>query len=151
MRTKLVFVLMLMVLAFSLVNAQNATQKHRGVYPRLLENGKVIDLDGKQLGLVAKDGKVCDAAGTVIGIISPTGEVAYASQKGIIGVIEKNVLKTKGGYVISTDADGAVTVSGKLVAFVDLGYSPQSYGCVLHCFFNINNKEANDVEGILNQ
>src|SRR5688572_29159315 len=116
MKTKSIFVSMLMVLAFSLVSGQEAPQKHRGVYPRLMEDGKVVDMNSIQLGFIAKDGKVCDVTGNVIGIISTTGEVSYANEKGVIGVIERNVLKTKSGYVISTDADGAVTVSGKLVA-----------------------------------
>ena len=151
MRTKSVFVSMLMVLAFSLINAQDLPPKHRGVYPRLLDDGKVVDINGKQLGFIAKDGKVCEVTGKAIGIIAATGEVSYANGKGVIGVIQNNTLKTKNGYVITTDGDGVVMVASKLVAFVDKGYVNQSHGCALHCFFSVDNEEANEIDGILNQ
>ena len=148
MRTQTIFVLMLMVLAFSLLNAQDLPPKHRGTYPRLMDNGKVMDMNGNLLGFITKAGKVCDVTGKVMGIIAATGEVSFANGKGIIGVFQNDTLKTKFGNVVTTDSDGLVKVSGKVVAFVDRGYSDQSHGCVLHCFFSRENRNAKEIDQI---
>lgn len=137
MRTQSILVVVLMVFAFSLVQAQSYPPRHKGMYPRLLDDGKVVDMEGRQLGFIARDGKVCDVTGNVLGVIAASGEVAYANGKGIIGIIQEDKsLFTNTGTVVVTDNDGVVKVSGKAVAFVDRGYLNQAHGCVLHCFFS---------------
>lgn len=149
MRTLSFFVLMLMAFTFSLTNAQQLQANHRGQYPRLLENGKIVDLNGRPLGSITSDGKILEVTGKVIGLITSTGEVFYADGKNSIGVISKRTLTTAAGYEAILD-DGAITVAGQLVAFVDRGFAPQSYGCILHYFFSKDNGNAKMVDQYLN-
>jgi hypothetical protein len=79
MKHKSILMIMLMLLAFSFVHAQESQQremppKHRGMHPRLQADGTVVDDNGKTLGSI-KNGKVCDETGKVIGVISGHGDV----------------------------------------------------------------------------
>lgn len=142
---------MLMVLAFSFVNAQNTSAKrelppkHRGMHPILKADGTVVDDDGKPLGSI-KDGKICDVTGKVIGVISGHGDVTTASGKSI-GKIEKNgSFKSMKGHVVTTDPDGVVKAAGKDIARVETGYKDKSHGCTLHCFFSSENEDAKEID-----
>jgi hypothetical protein len=151
MTSKSIVMMMLMVLAFSFVNAQNDSQKrelppkHRGMHPRLQSDGTVIDDDGKPLGSI-KNGKVCNASGKVIGVISAHGDVTTASGKKV-GTIQKDgSYKSMKGHVVTTDPDGIVKVAGKEVAKVEAGYKDKAHGCALHCFFSSENPDAEEVD-----
>ena len=151
MKNKSILMLMLMAFAFTLVNAQDLPPKHRGMHPTLKADGTVVDEAGKQLGSI-KNGKVCDVTGKVIGIIAATGEVKAANNKGIIGVVQKDgSFKSHKGHVVTTDPDGVVKVAGKAVAQVEAGYKDKSHGCALHCFFSAENDGAKEVDGQINQ
>jgi hypothetical protein len=156
MKKKSFLMLMLMVFAFSFVNAQSPAKnrelppKHRGMHPRLQADGTVVDDSGKTLGSI-KNGKVCDMTGKVIGVISGHGDVTTASGKKI-GKIEKDrSYKSMKGHVVTTDADGVVKVAGKEVAKVETGYKDMGHGCALHCFFSAENEEAKEIDKTLNQ
>ena len=143
---------MLMIFAFTLIQSQDLPPKHRGMHPRLSADGKVIDESGKQLGYITKDGKVCDVTGKVIGIIASTGDVTTANGKGIIGAIQKDgSFKAKKGHVVTTDPDGVVKVSGKIVGYVDKGYKNKAHGCALHCFFSSENENAKEIDMEVNK
>ncbi len=147
MKTKSILVFMLMVLAFTLVQSQELPPKHRGMHPRLQADGKVVDEKGKQLGYITKDGKVCDVTGKVIGIIAASGDVTTANGKGIVGVIQKDgSFKSKKGHVVTTGGDGAIMVAGKMVGHVDEAYKIKSHGCAVHCFYSIENEDANEID-----
>lgn len=147
MKTKSIFMLVLMILAVTLVQSQELPPKHRGMHPRLQADGKVVDEKGKQLGYITKDGKVCDVTGKVIGIIAETGDVSTANGKGIIGVIQKDgSFKSKKGHVVTTGGDGAIMVAGKMVGHIDEAYKIKSHGCAVHCFFSSENQEANEID-----
>jgi hypothetical protein len=151
MTSKSIVMMMLMVLAFSFVNAQNDSQKrelppkHRGMHPRLQADGTVVDDAGKPLGSI-KNGKVCDASGKVIGVISEHGDVTTVSGKKV-GTIQKDgTYKSMKGHVVTTDPDGIVKVAGKEVAKVEAGYKEKAHGCALHCFFSSENPDAGEVD-----
>lgn len=150
MKNKTLLIVMLLLLAFSFANAQDAEQremppKHRGMHPRLLADGTVVDDDGKKLGSI-KDGKVCDETGKVIGVISAHGDVTTSSGK-TIGKIQKDgSFKSMKGHVVTTDPDGVVKAAGKEVAKVESGYKEKSHGCALHCFFSSENKDAKEID-----
>lgn len=140
-----------MLFALSFVHAQDAQQKremppkHTGMHPRLQADGTVVDDDGKKLGSI-NNGKVCDETGKVIGIISAHGDVTDASGKSIGKIQRDGTFKSMKGHVVTTDPDGVVRVAGKEVAKVEAGYNDQSHGCVLHCFFSDENKDAEQMD-----
>jgi hypothetical protein len=151
MTNKSLLTIMLMIFAFSFVQAQNDAEKrelppkHRGMHPRLQADGTVVDDNGKPLGSI-KNGKVCDASGKVIGVISAHGDVTTASGKKV-GTIQKDgTYKSMKGHVVTTDPDGVVKVAGKEVAKVESGYKDKSHGCALHCFFNAENPDAEELD-----
>lgn len=147
MKTKTILVFMLMVFACSFAQSQELPPKHRGMHPKLLADGKVVDEKGKQLGYITKDGKICDVTGKVIGIIAETGDVRTANGKGIIGVIQKDgSFKTTKGAVYTTGGDGVVMAAGKEVSRVAAGYPNKSHGCVVHCFFSKESEEAKEID-----
>ena len=134
-----------LIMAVTLLTAQEMPPKHRAINPRLTAEGKVLDQSGKQLGYI-KDGKVCDVSGKVLGVIAKTGEVSYGS-KGILGAIQKDgSFKTSKGDVVTTDVDGVVMAAGKEVARVEAGYKEKSHGCVVHCFFSSNSSTAKEID-----
>ena len=151
MKNKTLLMIMLTMLAFSFVNAQEAQQKremppkHRGMHPRLKADGTVVDDNGKTRGSI-KNGKVCDETGKVIGIISAHGDVATASGKPIGQIQKDGSYKSMKGHVVTTDPDGVVKVAGKEVAKVEAGYKDKSHGCALHCFFSSENKDAKEID-----
>jgi hypothetical protein len=152
----LLLAIMLMLFAFSFVNAQDTSKsrqlppKHRGMHPRLQADGTVVDDSGKILGSI-KNGKVCDETGKVIGVISGHGDVTTASGKSI-GKIEKDgTYKSMKGHVVTTDPDGVVKVAGKEVAKVEAGYKDKSHGCALHCFFSAENHDAKEIDKDIKQ
>ncbi|MEO7694811.1 MAG: 5-fold beta-flower protein [Chryseolinea sp.] len=151
MKGKSIFMIMLMLLTFSLAHAQDAAKKremppkHRGLNPRLQADGTVTGDDGKPLGSI-KNGKVCDVTGHVIGVIADDGDVTTASGK-MVGQIGKDgSFKSTKGHVVTTDPDGVVKVSGKEVAKVAAGYKDKSHGCALHCFFSAENDDAKKID-----
>lgn len=151
MTSKSLVMMMLMVFAFSFVNAQDNSQKrelppkHRGMHPRLQADGTVVDDNGKPLGSI-KNGKVCDVSGKVIGVISGHGDVTTASGKKVGAIQKDGSYKSMKGHVVTTDPDGVVKVAGKEVAKVEAGYKNKSHGCALHCFFNAENPDAEEVD-----
>ncbi len=151
MKNTTLLMIMLMVFAFSFVNAQDAVSKremppkHRGMHPRLQADGSVVDDSGKALGSI-KDGKVCDVTGQVIGVIAATGDITTTSGK-MVGQIQKDgSFKSTKGNVVTTDPDGIVKVSGKGIAKVEAGYKDKSHGCALHCFFSAENQDAKEID-----
>ena len=144
--------MMLMVLAFSFVNAQSDSlkrempPKHRGMHPRLQADGTVVDDNGEKLGSI-KNGKVCDVSGKVIGMISRRGDVTDASGKKVGSIGKDGSYKSTKGHVVTTDPDGVVRVAGKDVAKVEAGYKEKSHGCALHCFFSAENPDEKEVDG----
>ena len=147
MKTKSMFMLMLMILAFAQVNSQELPPKHRGMHPRLQADGNVVDENGKPLGYISNDGKVCDVSGKVIGIIAETGDVTTANGKGIIGVIRKDgSFKSKSGHVVTTGGDGIIMVAGKTVGHIDEAYKAKSHACAVHCFFSSENEDAKKID-----
>lgn len=147
MKTKSIFTLLLMIISFSIINAQTDIPKHRGKHPTLQEDGKVVDENGKQLGYITIDGKVCDVNGIVIGIIAENGDVKTANQKKIIGVTKNDgSFESKKGYVISLGEDGTLMHQGKKVGNVSKDYSNKTHACALHCFFDEDNEEAEDID-----
>jgi hypothetical protein len=154
-KSKNVLSLMLMLLAFSFVNAQDSLKtrelppKHRGMHPRLQSDGNVVDDAGKTLGSV-KNGKVCDETGKVIGVISAHGDVTTASGKSIGKIQKDGSFKSKKGEIVTTDPDGIVKAAGKEVAKVQTGYTEMSHACALHCFFSSENKDAKEIDGDMN-
>jgi hypothetical protein len=150
MKNKTLLMTMLMLFAFSFVNAQDTQQremppKHRGMHPRLQSDGTVVDDNGKTLGSI-KNGKVCDETGKVLGVISGRGDVTTASGKSIGKIQKDGSYKSMKGDVVTTDPDGVVRVVGKEVAKVEAGYKEKSHGCALHCFFSSENEDAKDVD-----
>lgn len=146
MKTKSILLIMLAVFTFSFINAQDLPPKHRGMHPRLNADGTVVDEAGKPLGSI-KNGKVCDVSGNVIGVIAEGGDVTAANGKGIVGVIEKDgTFKSHKGHIVTTDPDGVVKASGKMVGHVDKGYKNKAHGCALHCFFNAENEDAKEID-----
>lgn len=149
MKNKAILMIMLMVFAFSFVNAQGQRRetppKHRGLHPRLQADGTVIDDDGKTLGSI-KNGKVCDVTGKVIGAISGHGDITAASGKAIGKIQKDGSYKSMKGHVVTTDPDGVVKVAGKEVAKVEAGYKDKSHGCALHCFFSSESEEAEEID-----
>lgn len=150
MKNKSILITMLMLFAFSLVNAQELPPKHRGMHPVLKSDGTVVDEAGKALGSI-KNGKVCDVTGKVIGIISAHGDVADASGKTIGKIRKDGSYKSIKGHVVTTDPNGVVRVAGKEVAKVEAGYNNKTHGCALHCFFSIENEDAEEIDKQLNQ
>ena len=154
MKTKILLMLMLIGLAFSLTHAQQTEKremppKHRGMHPRLQADGTVVGDDGKQLGSI-KNGKICDSTGKVIGVISENGDVTAANGKKIGMVHKDGSYKSMKGHVVTTDPDGIVKVAGKEVAKVEAGYKDKSHGCALHCFFSTDSEDANEIDKELN-
>ena len=144
------FLVMLLALASPSAIAQKKTNrdlppKHRGMHPRLQEDGTVVGDDGRQLGSI-KNGKICDETGKVIGIISAAGDVVTASGKKVGQIQKDGSFKSTKGMVVTTDPDGAVKVSGKEVAKVEAGYKDSSHGCALHCFFSVENENAKEID-----
>lgn len=154
MKNKTLLMIMLLMFAFSFVNAQEQREmppKHRGMHPRLQADGTVVDDNGKTLGSI-KNGKVCDETGKVIGVISGHGDVTTASGKSIGKIQKDGSYKSMKGHVVTTDPDGVVKAAGKEVARVEAGYKDKSHGCALHCFFSSENQDAKEIdEDIKNQ
>ncbi|HEY0744421.1 MAG TPA: hypothetical protein VGD40_23305 [Chryseosolibacter sp.] len=154
MKNETQLMIMLLMFAFSFVNAQEQRElppKHRGMHPRLQADGTVVDDNGKTLGSI-KNGKVCDETGKVIGVISGHGDVTMAGGKTIGKIQEDGSYKSIKGHVVTTDPDGVVKMAGKEVAKVEAGYKDKSHGCALHCFFSAENKDAREIdEEIKNQ
>jgi hypothetical protein len=148
MKTLSLFASLIMMFSFSLTNAQ--VSSHRGVYPRLLEDGKIVDINGKKLGSIRADGKVIQNDDKVIAIISSAGEVSYANGHGVAGTIEKNVFTSAdSSYVATIQKDGAVFVDDDFGAFVDRGYPTPSFGCILHFFFSSGKADAKELDALL--
>lgn len=142
--------MLLMVSAFSLAQAQDLPPKHRGMHPILKADGSVVDEAGNPLGSI-KNGKVCDATGKVIGIIAAHGDVTAVSGKQIGKIQKDGSFKSMEGHVVTTEPDGIVKVSGKEVARIEAGYKDKSHGCALHCFFSSENKDAKEIDKNDNQ
>lgn len=139
------------VLACAMVYSQELPPKHRGMHPRLQKDGKVVDENGKQLGYITKDGKVCDVTGKTIGIIAKTGEVSTVSGKGI-GMMQKDgSFKSKKGYVVTSGGDGTLLAAGKVVGHVDQAYKYKDHACAIHCFFDEQYPEKEEVDSLINQ
>ena len=152
MKNRTFLIMVLMLFAFSFVNAQDAQSqkremppKHRGMHPRLQADGTVIGDDGKVLGSI-KNGKVCDETGKVIGVISGHGDVTTASGKEVGKIKKDGTMKSMKGHVVTTDPDGVVRVSGKEVAKVEAGYKDKGHGCALHCFFSSESEDAKEID-----
>lgn len=156
MKKKTLLMLMLAVLAFSFVNAQDAPNKrelppkHRGMHPHLQANGTVVDDNGKTLGSI-KNGKVCDETGNVIGVISGHGDVTTVSGKNIAKRQKDGSYESMRGHVVTTNPDGVVKVAGKEVAKIEMGYKDNGHGCALHCFFSAENEDAKDIDESIHQ
>jgi hypothetical protein len=151
-KNKSLLLLMLLMFALTIVQAQDAPPKHRGMHPVLKADGTVVDEAGKPLGSIKRNGKVCDATGKVIGIITKSGEVKSVSGKAVAAVMGKDgSSKTKMGQIVTTDPDGVVQVAGKKVGQIEKGYKNKSHGCALHCFFNSENDEAKEVDAEITQ
>ena len=140
----------LMLAASVFTQAQDLPPKHRGMHPILKADGTVVDESGKPLGSIS-DGKVCDITGNVIGIIADHGDVTTASGKPIAQIQKDGSHKSMKGHVVTTDPDGIVKVAGKEVAKVEAGYKEKSHGCALHCFFSLENEEAKEIDKPGNQ
>jgi hypothetical protein len=148
MKTLTILTTVMMMYTFSLTNAQVAW--HRGEYPRLLENGKVVDVNGRKLGSVTTDGRIMLSNDKVIALISATGEVTYANGKGTAGTIAMNVFTAATqNYVATLEEDGAVMLNGGFAAFVDRGYPLPKYASVLHFFFGYDKRIAKEVDAII--
>jgi hypothetical protein len=145
MKNKSLLMLMVMVFAFSFVSAQNLPPKHRGMHPILKADGTVVDETGKPLGFI-KNGKVCDVSGQVIGIIADHGDVTTANGKNIGKIQKDGSFKSMKGHVVTTAPDGVVKVAGKEVAKIEAGYKDKSHGCALHCFFSAENEDAKEID-----
>jgi hypothetical protein len=150
MKNKSLLMIMLMLFAFSFVEAQEVQKremppKHRGMHPRLQADGTVVDDDGKPLGSI-KNGKVCDVTGKVIGVISGHGDVMTTSGKNIGKIQKDGIMKSMKGHVVTTDPDGVVRAAGKEVAKVEAGYKDKGHGCALHCFFSSENEDAKEID-----
>src|SRR5688572_13705539 len=100
MTNKALLMIMLMVLAFSIVNGQDLPPKHRGMHPILKADGTVVDETGKPLGSI-KNGKVCDVSGKVIGVIAAHGDVTTASGKSIGKIQKDGSFKSMKGHVVT--------------------------------------------------
>ena len=151
MKTNRILLLIpMMLFAISWAYSQDASTRdlpprHRGMHPRLQADGKVVDDAGKPLGSI-KNGKVCDVSGNVIGIIADDGDVTTSSGKAV-GKIEKDgSFKSTKGHVVTTDPDGVVKVSGKEVAKGEAGYKHKSHGCALHCFVSDENADSKEID-----
>ena len=149
MKNKTILLGMLLVFAFSLILAQDLPPKHRGMHPTLKADGSVVDETGKALGSI-KSGKVCDVSGKVIGIIAEHGDVTAANGKRIGKIQKDGTYKPMKGHVVTTDSDGVVKVAGKEVARVEAGYADKSHGCALHCFFSAENEEGTEADKTIN-
>ena len=145
MKTKYILLLMLMIFAFAQVNAQELPPKHRGMHPILKADGTVVDETGKPLGSI-KNGKVCDVTGKVIGVIAGHGDVTTANGKSVGKIHKDGSMKSMKGHVVTTDQDGVVKVAGKEVAKVEAGYKEMSHGCALHCFFSSESEDAKEID-----
>jgi hypothetical protein len=146
MKTKSILMSVLMLLACSVMYAQS----NRGVYPRLLENGQVVDMNGRKLGTIRVDGKVMQKDDKVIALISSNGDVSFANGKGIAGSIQKNAFTSAvKNYIAVIDKDGVVTVNDDFAAFVDKGYPTPLFGSVLHFFFGQGMADATEVDDLL--
>lgn len=152
MKTKILLIVSLTILTFSISQGQELPPKHRGMHPTLQKDGKVLDEKGKQLGYITKDGKVCDVTGKTIGIIAETGEITTANGKGIVGVMQKDgSFKSKNGYVVTSGGDGTLMAAGKVVGHVDGVNKNKSHACAAHCFFDEEYPEKDDVDGLINK
>jgi hypothetical protein len=129
----------------SYVSAQDLPPKHRGMHPVLKADGTVVDEAGHPLGSI-KNGKVCDVSGNVIGIIANDGDVSTAAGKNIGKIQKDGSFKSTYGHVVTTDPDGVVRVTGKEVAKIQAGYNDKSHGCALHCFFSADNEHAQEID-----
>ena len=148
---KKTFMLFALLIGFSLsIMAQDLPPKHRGMHPILKADGTVVDETGKPLGSI-KNGKVCDVTGKVIGILAAHGDVTDTSGKSIGKIQKDGSFKSMKGHVVTTDPDGVVKVAGKEIAKVETGYKETSHGCALHCFFSSENKDAKEIDGESNQ
>jgi hypothetical protein len=150
MKNIIPILIILFAFSSSFVAAQDKTNrelppKHRGMHPRLQADGTVVGEDGKPLGSI-KNGKVCDVTGKVIGIIANDGDVATATGKKVGQIQKDGSFKSTKGMIVTTDPDGVVKVAGKAVAKVDAGYKDQSHGCALHCFFSVENENAKEID-----
>ncbi len=145
MKNKTLLACTFILFTFTLALAQDLPPKHRGMHPILKADGTVVDETGKPLGSI-KNGKVCDVSGKVIGVIAQTGDVTTANGKSI-GKIKKNgSFKSSKGHVVTTDPDGTVRVAGKDVAKIEAGYKDKSHACALHCFFSSENEDAKEID-----
>jgi hypothetical protein len=145
MKNKTIVMSMLLVFVFSFIHAQDLPPKHRGMHPTLKADGTVVDETGKTLGSI-KNGKVCDVTGNIIGIIAEHGDVTTANGKNIGKIQKDGSYKSMKGHVVTTDPSGVVKVAGKEVARVEAGYKDKSHGCALHCFFSAENNEAAEID-----
>jgi hypothetical protein len=116
-----------------------------GMQPILKADGTVVDEAGYPLGSI-KNGKVCDVSGKVIGIIANDGDVSTAAGKNIGKIQKDGSFKSTYGHVVTTDPDGVVRVTGKQVAKIQAGYDDKSHGCALHCFFSAENEHAQEID-----
>jgi hypothetical protein len=139
----------LTLFALSPAHAQDLPPKHRGMHPVLKADGTVVDESGKPLGSI-KNGKVCDVTGKVIGIIADHGDVTTASGKPIAQIQNDGSHRSMKGHVVTTDPDGVVKVTGKEVARVESGYKDKAHGCALHCFFSSENEDAKEIDQNIN-
>src|SRR5690242_6027139 len=133
MKNRTLLTALLMVFTFAMVYAQELTPKQRGMYPVLKADGTVVDAAGRPLGSI-KNGKVCDVSGKVIGIIAGHGDVTPSSGKSVGKIQKDGNFKSKKGHVVTTDPDGNVKLAGKEVANIEAGYKDKSHACALHCF-----------------
>ncbi len=145
MKTNFLLITFVAVLISFMIVGQELPPKHRGELPRLHADGKVVDKSGKQLGYITKEGKVCDVTGKVIGIISETGDVTTVGGKRVGRTQTDGSFKSNKGYVV-TDEDGVLKVQGKVVGHVDKAYSHKAHACAMHCFFNEESEDANEID-----
>lgn len=152
MKTKILLVVILAILRFSISQGQELPPKHRGMHPTLQKDGKVLDEKGRQLGYITKDGKVCDVTGKTIGIIAETGEISTTNGKGIVGVMQKDgSFKSKNCYVVTSGGDGTLMAAGKVVGHVDEANKNKSHACATHCFFDEEYPEKEEVDRLINK
>jgi len=146
---------MLTVLTCSLANAQSGAprnempSKYRSTHPRIESDGTVMADTGKPLGWI-QNGTVYEISGKVLGVISEEGVVTAANGK-MLGTVQRNdIFTSTKGVVVTTDREGVVSVEGKEVAWVEPGYRNKSHGCLLFCFFSLENEEAVEIDNPIN-
>jgi hypothetical protein len=145
MTTKSILTTMMLITASVLLHAQDLPPKHRGMHPILKADGTVVDESGRALGSI-KNGKVCDVTGKVIGVLAAHGDVTTANGKSIGKIQRDKSFKPMKGQVVTTDPDGVVKVAGKEIAKIESGYKDKAHGCALHCFFSTENEDADEID-----